>query len=192
MDKKSSAPMIIGIGVIVAILLVLVLCHKKNEYRVYFKNLTDGAQVESPFKVEMAAENLVVEPAANGVADGHGHFHIIIDSPLAVVGEPVPMDSAHLHFGKGQTEAMLNLSEGDHTLILQFADGSHYPYDPQVSQTVRIHVTRQNLPPMDSTSTSNRAASEMDTVPPPPPPINPGMGGTMNGVSPGVSGFGHP
>lgn len=166
MNKKSSTPMIIAIIAIIAILLALVLCHKKSPgYRVYFGNLSDGANVESPFKVEMKSENLVVEPAANGVVEGHGHFHILIDTAPSAIGEPVPMDASHLHFGKGQVETTLDLPEGDHTLILQFASGNHYPYDPQVTQTVHIRVTKQNPPPAAlNPETHGTEEMKMDTV----------------------------
>jgi hypothetical protein len=32
-------------------------------------------------------------------------------------------------------------------LILQFAKGDHRPYDPQITQTIKVTVTRRNVPP---------------------------------------------
>src|SRR5215216_2123082 len=95
----------------------------KNKGKVSFANLEDGAQVESPFTVQMKAENLVVEPATNGVVEGHGHFHILVDVPVPMSLDPIPNDAQHIHYGQGQTEAVLDLSEGEHTLTLQFAKG---------------------------------------------------------------------
>jgi hypothetical protein len=118
----------------------------KNKGKVHFGNLEDGAEVESPFTVEMVAENLVVEPAANGVKDGHGHFHILVNTPVIRSMEPVPVTPQHIHYGQGQTEAVLDLPVGEHTLILQFAKGDHRPYDPQITQEIKVRVTRRNAP----------------------------------------------
>lgn len=139
-------------------LLVLAGCGGSDK-KVYFGNLTDGANVESPFKVEMKAENLIVEPATMGVTQGHGHFHIIVDAPLASPSEPMPKDAVHHHYGDGQTETTLDLPVGHHTLILQFAKGDHVPYDPPIYQQVTVNVTKRNVPdtaaqakPADSTA----------------------------------------
>ena len=201
MEKKSSAPFVISILVIIAVLLALVLCHKKeSNYRVYFGNLTDGVTLESPFKVEMKAENLVVEPASNGIVEGHGHFHIIIDTALSPAGEPVPMNPSHLHFGQGQVETTLDLPEGGHTLTLQFAMGNHVPYNPQVVQTVHIRINKRNTsatPPEQKKGMENpgTSPSHEDSMLKTAPPINPGMGGPGMGgpgTNPGVgSGMGH-
>lgn len=129
-----------------ALLLVLSACGHKQEgsaepvRKVWFGNLTDGQQVTSPVTVEMKAQNLVVEPAANGVTDGHGHFHILINSPLPAAPLPIPKDSVHLHFGKGDTVTTLELEPGEYTLTLQFAKGDHVPYDPQIAQSVHVTV----------------------------------------------------
>ena len=130
---------------VVALTLSLSACGK-NKGKVHFGNLKDGDEVESPFTVEMVAENLVVEAAANGVVDGHGHFHILVNTPVPMSLDPIPNDAQHIHYGQGQTEAVLDLPVGEHTLILQFAKGDHRPYDPQVSQEIKIRVTHRNVP----------------------------------------------
>lgn len=150
--------------------LLLMGCGKGSAKRVYFGNLEDGSNVESPFKVQMKAENLIVEPATMGVTEGHGHFHIIIDAPLASPSEPMAKDEKHMHFGKGETEATLNLPVGQHTLILQFAKGDHVPYDPPVYQQVQVNVTKQNAAPADTgkaakdTSMANMPGMAKDTT----------------------------
>ena len=50
------------------------------------------------------------------------------------------MDQNHLHFGKGQSEAELNLSPGMYNLTLQFADGYHRSYGKALSKTIQIEV----------------------------------------------------
>ena len=93
----------------------------------------------SPFAVRMSTEGLTVEPAGT-VRDGYGHHHILVDTELPTVGQPVPSDDQHLHFGKGQMETTLDLSPGEHTLTLLFAGGDHVPYDPPIKQTIKVIV----------------------------------------------------
>jgi hypothetical protein len=46
-----------------------------------------------------------------------------------------------MHFGKGQTEVMLDLAPGKHTLQLVFADHAHVPHDPPViSKKITVTV----------------------------------------------------
>ncbi len=110
--------------------------------KVMFKNLKDGQEVSSPFKVEMGTENIKVDTAGPVVA-GIGHHHIIIDGPDSLAaGTMVPKDSTHLHFGKGQTETELKLAPGKHKLTLQFADGLHRSYGGKLSATVTVDVKK--------------------------------------------------
>lgn len=107
--------------------------------KVYFVNLADGDAVQSPFKVEFGIEGMDIEPAGE-LIPGTGHHHIIIDGGPINKGVVVPADSLNIHYGKGQTEAELNLPKGEHTLTLQFADGYHQSYGKQMSATVLIQV----------------------------------------------------
>jgi hypothetical protein len=143
----------------IGIAMVLMACGKGSDKKVYFGNLEDGANLESPFQVQMKAENLIVEPATMGVVEGHGHFHILVNAPLASPSEPMAKDEKHIHYGNGETETVLDLPVGQHTLILQFAKGDHVPYDPPVYQQVQVNVTKQNQAQAD---TSKNAVT--DTV----------------------------
>ncbi len=91
---------------------------------VRFAEPADGATVSSPFEVTMEATGLVVEPSGE-INQGAGHFHILVDAPFVDAGAVIPTDDQHLHYGKGQTTATLELPPGEHTLRLQFADGAH-------------------------------------------------------------------
>jgi len=106
---------------------------------VSFVEPSDGARVTSPFTVRMATEGLTVEPAGT-VREGHGHHHILVDTPLPPLGLPIPSDDRHRHFGQGQTETTLDLPPGEHTLTLLFAGGDHVPYAPAVSRTIKVTV----------------------------------------------------
>ncbi|MBB5465689.1 hypothetical protein HDG32_001793 [Paraburkholderia sp. CI2] len=71
---------------------------------------------------------------------GTGHHHLLIDGKPLPKGEVVPATDKSLHFGKGQTETDLTLPPGDHTLTLQFGDGAHRSYGPEMSKTITVHV----------------------------------------------------
>jgi uncharacterized protein YfaP (DUF2135 family) len=109
------------------------------EPAVHFVAPVDGTTVSNPIQVKMAVDGMKVMPAGELVA-GTGHHHLIVDGQPVPMGEAVPADKTHLHFGKGQTETELALPPGQHTLTLQFADGKHQSYGPALSQTIEITV----------------------------------------------------
>jgi uncharacterized protein DUF4399 len=106
--------------------------------KVYFIDLKDGATIPSKAKLRFGIENMEIAPA--GVAKPNtGHHHLIIDSELPPLDQPIPSDFNHIHFGGGQTEAEITLPAGEHTLQLLLGDQSHIPHDPPVMSEV-IHV----------------------------------------------------
>lgn len=111
-----------------------------SEPTVRFAEPRDGASVAAPVKVVMSAENFTVEPAADGVHDGAGHLHIMVDTPCIEAGQAIPKDETHLHFGDGSIETELALASGTHTLCLQAADGAHIAL-PGDGMTHTITVT---------------------------------------------------
>ena len=62
------------------------------------------------------------------------------------MGTVVPKDDTHLHYGQAQTEAQLMLTPGPHTLTMQFADGAHMSYGPQMASTIKITVSSEGQP----------------------------------------------
>jgi hypothetical protein len=110
--------------------------------RVYFINLKDGAEVDSPFLVQFGLSGMGVAPA--GVEKPNtGHHHLLIDATLTPeqLKEPIPADNNHKHFGGGQTEAMVTLPKGQHTLQLVLGDWTHIPHAPPVmSEPITITV----------------------------------------------------
>ena len=109
--------------------------------KVYFINLKNGDAVTSPVTVRFGLSGMGIAPAGTQVADT-GHHHLIIDDKIEgdALNEAIPMDEHHLHFGKGQTEASVNLPKGTHTLQLVLGDWSHIPHKPPV-MSERITVT---------------------------------------------------
>ncbi len=107
--------------------------------RVFFTSPSDGATVTSPVKITMDAANFIVEPAG-AVRPGAGHLHILVDTAAIPVGQVVPKDEKHNHYGQGQKEAELTLSPGTHTLLLQGTDGAHVALQGE-GMTQKITVT---------------------------------------------------
>src|SRR5262245_10435946 len=71
--------------------------------KVKFEFLLNGAVVASPMKVVMVADGIKVDTAGPVLA-GVGHHHILVDAGDSVeTGKIIPADSAHIHFGRGQT-----------------------------------------------------------------------------------------
>jgi Domain of unknown function (DUF4399) len=94
--------------------------------KVYFINLKDGAELDSPFLIQFGLSGMGVAPA--GIEKPNtGHHHLIIDTTLTSeeLKQPIPVDDHHLHFGGGQTEAMVTLPKGQHTLQLVLGDWTH-------------------------------------------------------------------
>ena len=111
--------------------------------KVYIINLKDGATVTSPFLVQFGLSGMGVAPA--GVDKPNtGHHHLLIDTTLTAeqMKGAIPADATHVHFGAGQTEAMVTLPTGKHTLQLVLGDWSHIPHAPPV-MSAPITVTVQ-------------------------------------------------
>ena len=111
--------------------------------RVYFINLKDGAVVSSPVLIQFGLSGMGIAPAGTDVPNT-GHHHLLIDTTIEGDGlnMAIPVDEQHLHFGKGQTEALVTLPKGKHTLQLVLGDKSHVPHNPPV-MSERISVTVQ-------------------------------------------------
>jgi hypothetical protein len=71
-----------------------------------------------------------------------GHHHVLIDTELPALDREIPNDKNHLHFGRGQTVARIELPPGRHTLQLLFGDANHVPHQPPLySNKVTVIVT---------------------------------------------------
>ena len=110
--------------------------------KVYIVNIKDGDTVKSPFLVQFGLSGMGVAPA--GVQkENTGHHHLLIDTKLTAeqMKAPLPADDYHKHFGGGQTETMVTLPKGKHTLQLVLGDWSHVPFSPPVmSGTITVTV----------------------------------------------------
>lgn len=97
----------------------------------------DGATVESPFQVTLAADGFAIEPAG-AVVDGAGHFHLVVDADCLAAGEQIPADESHVHLADGTSETELALPAGEHTICLQAGDGRHTALDLTDEITITV------------------------------------------------------
>lgn len=114
---------------------------------VYFIDLKDGATIPTKPTIHFGLRGMGVAPAGSERANA-GHHHLLIDTDLPPLGQPIPNDFNHLHFGAGQTEAEVTLSPGEHTLQLLFADKDHIPHSPPLySPKIRVRVVEEGAAP---------------------------------------------
>jgi hypothetical protein len=113
----------------------------KDAY-LYIISPADGDTVKSAFWCRFGLRNMGVTHAGDNFANS-GHHHLLIDSDEPVdPGEPIPQDRKHLHYGAGETEALIELPPGKHTLQLVLSDSKHFNFDPPVvSKKITITVS---------------------------------------------------
>ena len=97
---------------------------------VYFIDLKDGMTVPPKLKIYFGLRNMGIAPAGSD-RENSGHHHLLIDTELPPLDQPIPNDFNHLHFGAGQTETEITLKPGAHTLQLLIGDKEHIPHTPQ-------------------------------------------------------------
>jgi hypothetical protein len=101
----------------------------------------DGQVISAgkPFRVWFGLRDMGVAP--KGVKfPNTGHHHLLIDSPLPPADQEIPSDRNHLHFGAGETETMVELPPGKHTLQLLMGDDEHIPHNPPI-HSKKITIT---------------------------------------------------
>ena len=110
------------------------------EARVYFINLEDGDEVESPFLIQFGLSEMGIAPAGID-RENTGHHHLLINVKDLDFSKPIPASKNHIHFGGGQTESLVELPPGDYRLQLVLGDMTHTPHTPPVvSKPINITV----------------------------------------------------
>jgi hypothetical protein len=111
----------------------------------YIISPKDGEKLSNPVTVRFGLKGMGVAPAGIKM-DDTGHHHLLIDTDVPTdLSKPIPaaVENKIMHFGKGQTEAMLTLPAGKHTLQLVLGDYLHIPHNPAVvSKKITIEVTK--------------------------------------------------
>ena len=109
--------------------------------KVFIISPKDGAEVSSPFEVVFGLQGMGIAPAGINFPNT-GHHHLLIDlDKLPDLKSGIPADAQHLHFGKGQTQATIELDPGEHSLQLLLGDWMHVPHEtPVISEKINISI----------------------------------------------------
>ncbi|MCU7936473.1 MAG: DUF4399 domain-containing protein [Candidatus Thiodiazotropha sp. (ex Dulcina madagascariensis)] len=146
MSKKSLVSVAVPVLIITLLVsTVIARAHTPPEHaKVYFIGLTNGAVVNSPFKVKFGIKGFGITPAGTQGKIRHtaGHHHLLVDvEQLPDLDEMIPRDAHHIHFDQGETETLLELPPGKHTLQLLLGDEDHEPQAPPlISEKITITV----------------------------------------------------
>jgi uncharacterized protein DUF4399 len=107
---------------------------------VYFHYPIDGIRVPQRFTVQIGLRGMGIAPAGV-VRPMTGHHHLLVDVDKVDLTQPIPSDYNHIHLGNGQSEVVLTLKPGTHTLQLLMGDHVHMPHVPPVmSKKITIYV----------------------------------------------------
>ncbi|MDP8985436.1 MAG: DUF4399 domain-containing protein [Pseudomonadota bacterium] len=108
---------------------------------VYLIAPRDGEYIHGPVTVRFGLKGMGVAPAGTKF-DNTGHHHLLVDTEVSELklDASLPATDKILHFGKGQTETVLTLPPGKHTLELLFADWQHLSFDPPLTSK-KITIT---------------------------------------------------
>jgi hypothetical protein len=121
-------------------------CDRKEEAmpttEAYFISPAGGETLTGQVKVVFGLKGMSVALAGVDKA-GSGHHHLLIDVASLTgdaLTEAIPSDDNYLHFGGGQTETLLDLEPGTHTLQIVLGDHNHVPHNPPV-MSAQITIT---------------------------------------------------
>ena len=125
-------------------LLIFVLCSSlasSSEIELYFIEPKDGATVNGPVKIVFGLSGMGVAPAGIDLPNT-GHHHLLVDiENLPDLTKPIPANINHIHFGKGQTEVLIDLPKGKRSLQLLLGNYLHVPHKkPVISDKIYIYV----------------------------------------------------
>ena len=111
-----------------------------SEPELYFIEPKDGSINTGTVQIKFGLKNFGVAPAGYNIPNT-GHHHLIIDADLPNLALPIPASKNYVHFGLGQTETIINLEPGTHTLRLLMGNYLHIPHtEPIYSEEITIIV----------------------------------------------------
>jgi Domain of unknown function (DUF4399) len=111
-----------------------------KDAEVYFHYPLNGIRVPQRFTVRIGLRGMGVAPAGV-IKPMTGHHHLLIDADNVDPSQPIPSDYNHVHLGNGQTEVVVTLPPGTHTLQLVLGDNAHYVHAPPVmSKKITVYV----------------------------------------------------
>jgi hypothetical protein len=108
--------------------------------QVYFHYPLDGSHVSQRLVVRIGLKEMGVAPIGVN-RPNTGHHNLLVDVDLPSFDQPIPADYNHIHLGSGQTEVLLTLPPGPHTLQLLLGDYQHMVHQPPVfSKKITVYV----------------------------------------------------
>ena len=112
-----------------------------SQPELYFIEPINNSVLSKNVVIKFGLKGFGVAPAGyNAVNTGHHHLLVNVDLPKDLT-LPIPADDNHLHFGLGQTEAVIELPPGTHTLRLLLGNYLHIPHsEPIYSEEIFITV----------------------------------------------------
>ena len=116
-------------------------CPSQKDAKVYFISPSNGyISSDSEIRIVFGIENFNILPAGS-MGCNSGHHHFILNAELPNLSRPIPSSDSYIHFGKGQTETIINLKPGKHSLQLLLGDYAHIPHKkPIFSEKIYIEV----------------------------------------------------
>jgi hypothetical protein len=87
-----------------------------------------GGTVSAPVTLEVDVTGIEV-----GEMD---HLHAYVDREAPPPGEPIPQEEEGVIHFRELTLTLDDLEPGEHTVIVEGADGSHVPFEPRVMDEV--------------------------------------------------------
>lgn len=108
---------------------------------VWIESPQDGQRLSSPVTLSFGSSGVEISPA--GIErNNSGHHHLLINlQTLPAMDIPLPANAQVIHFGKGQTQATIELEPGVHSLQLLLGNHLHVPHArPVMSDKITITV----------------------------------------------------
>ncbi|WP_052668121.1 DUF4399 domain-containing protein [Nitriliruptor alkaliphilus] len=108
-----------------------------------FVSPEDGDTVDSPFTVELDAENVTLTEVGDPAA-GEAHLHVTADIGCYETGDIIPGPSdedeaeGRFHLGDGSDSRSIELEPGTYELCVQLADGVHRAFGETETITVTV------------------------------------------------------
>lgn len=97
--------------------------------RVFFITPKNGETIKNGHRAEFGSEMFTIEAVPAGevtvVRAGTGHFHLGFDTDCLPPGTVIPKADPWQHFGTGTNWTELNMTPGQHTLVVQAGDDLH-------------------------------------------------------------------
>ena len=108
---------------------------------VYFISPKNGEVVNSPVNVKFGLKGYGIAPAGINFPETGLHHLLVNLTELPDLKSSIPADENHIHFGKGQTETLLELKPGEYSFQLLLGDWMHVPHNPPIlSEKIKIIV----------------------------------------------------